>query len=356
MVSSACEIFPARLATFGLRTHHLHMRLRIVLVLVLLTASAAWADIVYDVRVALSRNNFSAAESELNSYRSQKGVDPLYLEAYSWLGRAALDQGQNEKAADYAKDTKAQALELLKTRPLDAEPHLPLALGAALEVQAQVLVARGQRTQAITLLQSALRTYGNTSIHDRLQKNLNLLSFQGKLAPGFEVGSSTGWKPAVAQLKGSPVLLFFWAHWCADCKAEAPIITQLRSEFASKGLQVIGPTRFYGYTAQIEHATPMDELQYIDAVRHRFYSGLLDMPVPISKSNFDTYGASTTPTLVLLDRAGKVAWYHPGAVPYAELRGEIEKVARWGCSRISRWMAPTRINCAGGSASRSAAQ
>ena len=38
-----------------------------------------------------------------------------------------------------------------------------------------------------------------------------------------------------------------------------------------------------------------DELRYIDAVRHRFYAGLLDMPVPISKYNFDTYGASTTP-------------------------------------------------------------
>jgi thiol-disulfide isomerase/thioredoxin len=122
------------------------------------------------------------------------------------------------------------------------------------------------------------------------------------------------------------VLLFFWAHWCGDCKAEAPIITQLRSEFAPKGLAVIGPTRLYGYTAQIEHASPSDELMYIDAVRHRFYSGLLDVPVPISTYNFDVYGASTTPTLVLLDRAGKVAWYHPGAVPYNELRAEIEKV------------------------------
>ena len=302
------------------------MRFRIVLVSVLLTA-AAWAGIVENVRVALARNSFSGAESALDSYRGQLGVTPEYLEAYSWLGRAALDQGQYDQAVAYAKQAKTLALEQLKQRPLDAEPHLPIALGAALEVQSQVLAARGQRTQAISLLQAALRTYGNTSIHDRIAKNLNLLSLQGKAAPALKSEQSMGGK-LPARLTGSPVLLFFWAHWCADCKAEAPIITQLRSEFAAKGLQVIGPTRMYGYTAQIEHASAMDEMQYIDAVRHRFYSGLLDMPVPVSKYNFDTYGASTTPTLVLLDRAGKVAMYHPGAMAYAELRAEIEKVAR----------------------------
>ena len=302
------------------------MRLRILLVSVLLTAFA-WAGIVDDVRIALAQNNFSAAESVLNSYRNQQGVTAEYLEAYSWMGRAALDQGQYDQAAAYAKQTKALVLEQLKQRSLDTDPHLAMALGAALEVQSQVLAERGQRTQAVALLQAALRTYGNTSIHDRLQKNLNLLSFQGRLAPVLKSDEYLGAK-LPAQLKGSPVLLFFWAHWCADCKAEAPIITQLRTEFSGKGLQVIGPTRLYGYTAQIEHASASDELRYIDAVRHRFYAGLLDMPVPISKYNFDTYGASTTPTLVLLDRAGKVAMYHPGALPYGQLRAEIEKVVR----------------------------
>jgi thiol-disulfide isomerase/thioredoxin len=302
------------------------MRLRSLLLSVLLTAPA-WAGIVDDVRLALAQNNFSAAESALNSYRSQQGVTSEYLEAYSWMGRAALDQRQYDQAAAYAKQTKAMVLEQLKQRSLDADAHLPIALGAAFEVQSQVLAGRGQRTQAVELLQAALRTYGNTSIHDRLQKNLNLLSLQGKPAPVLKAEESLGAKlPAAAQLKGSPVLLFFWAHWCADCKAEAPIITQLRSEFAGKGLQVIGPTRRYGYTAQIEHASASDELQYIDAVRHRFYAGLLDMPVPVSTYNFDTYGASTTPTLVLLDRGGKVAMYHPGALPYDQLRAEIEKV------------------------------
>jgi thiol-disulfide isomerase/thioredoxin len=176
-------------------------------------------------------------------------------------------------------------------------------------------------------LQTALRTYGSTSIRARLQKNLNLLSFEGKPAPALREEQFLGSKPpALAQLKGFPVLLFFWAHWCVDCKAEAPIITQLRTEFAPKGLTVVGPTRLYGYTAQVENASASDELAYIDVVRHRFYAGLLDMPVPISKYNFDVYGASTTPTLVLLDRSGKVAMYHPGALPYDQLKAEIEKV------------------------------
>jgi thiol-disulfide isomerase/thioredoxin len=303
------------------------MRLQFLFAWILLAASTASAGIVENVRFLLAQNNFAAAESQLDSYRSQRGVDGEYLDAYSWLARAAMDAGQYDQAAAYAKQTKTLAVDELKKRPLDAEPHLPLALGAALEVQSQVLEARGQRTQAVALLQAALRTYGTTSIRDRIQKNLNLLSFQGKVAPALKEDQFLGAAlPAAAQLKGSPVLLFFWAHWCGDCKAEAPIITQLRSEFAQKGLKVIGPTRFYGYTAQVEHASQSDELRYIDAVRHRFYGGLLDMPVPISKYNFETYGASTTPTLVLLDRAGKVAWYHPGALPYDQLKSEIEKV------------------------------
>jgi thiol-disulfide isomerase/thioredoxin len=302
------------------------MRWHSLSVILALVISAS-AGIVEDVRGSLAQNSFSTAESELKAYRAQNGVTPEYAEAYSWLARAALAGRNYEQSEAYAKDTKALVAELLKQRSLDAEPHLPIALGAAIEVQAQTLADQGKHAQAIATLQTALRTYGNTSIRARLQKNLNLLSFEGHPAPAIRAEQFLGSKPAaLAQLKGSPVLLFFWAHWCGDCKAEAPIITQLRSEFAPKGLAVIGPTRLYGYTAQIEHASPSDELAYIDAVRHRFYGGLLDMPVPISKYDFDVYGASTTPTLVLLDRAGKVAMYHPGALPYDQLRAEIEKV------------------------------
>ena len=302
------------------------MRTRVFLIAFLLTA-AAWAGIVEDVRSALNDNSFVTAQMLLKTYRAKNGVTPEYIEAYSWQARAALSNQDYDQADKFAKETEELAADRLKTHKLDEETHLPLALGAALEVESQVLVGRKQQPQAVALLKNALQKYGSTSIEERLQKNLNLIALDGKPAPALKFDEFLGAKPAsLLQLKGSPVLLFFWAHWCGDCKAEAPIITQLRSEFAPKGLTVVGPTRLYGYTAQVEHADPKDELAYIDAVRKRFYGGLLDMSVPISKHNFDVYGASTTPTLVLLDREGRVAMYHPGALSYDDLKAQIEKV------------------------------
>ena len=157
--------------------------------------TSASAGIVEDVIGALNRNSFQAADSDLRAYRAQNGVTPEYIEAYSWMARAALIARDYDQAAAYAKETKTLALEQLKRRPLDAEPHLATALGAAIEVQAQTLVARGQRAQAITLLQAAVQTYRNTSVQARLRKNLNLLSFEGRPAPALRTEEFLGSKP-----------------------------------------------------------------------------------------------------------------------------------------------------------------
>jgi thiol-disulfide isomerase/thioredoxin len=246
------------------------------------------------------------------------------------MGRGAAAIGQWDKATAYATETRTSCEQQLTKRKLDAEPHLALALGAAYEVLAQSLDARGQHAQAVSLLRTALTRYGNTSIQARLKKNLNLLVLVGQPAPPLQEAQYLGPKPpTLASLKGSPVLLFFWAHWCVDCKAEVPVITRLRQEFSRDGLVVIGPTKLYGYAAQGADATPGVERSYIESVRDRYYASLQDMPVPLSKQNFDAYGASTTPTLVVLNRAGQVEMYHPGALSYGELRAALEKaVAR----------------------------
>jgi thiol-disulfide isomerase/thioredoxin len=298
-----------------------------LLAIVVVLSSLSFAGITDDVLQALERNNVSAAESELQSYRTKQGVTPDYLEALSWMARASLASRQLDRADAYARQTESLSRQLLAKRRLDAEPHLPIALGAAIEVQTQVLATRGETAQAVALLRRSVVTYRNTSIRARLQKNLNVLALTGQPAPPLKIDSYLGPKPvALSQLNGSPVLLFFWAHWCADCKAEGPVIAQLSSEFGSRGLMLVAPTQLYGYAAQGEDAQPKDELPYIEKVWQRFYPALQGVPVPVSKENFNLYGASTTPTLVLLDRSGRVALYHPGAMPYEELRASIEKV------------------------------
>ncbi len=299
----------------------------VIFLSLLFCSSVSYADIVDEVRGALAQGNFTVADQELQEYRAHHSITPEYLEALSWLARACAMNNQMGAAEAYARQTERFARELLAQRALDAEPHLPIALGAAIEVQAQVLVAAGHPAQAAALLKRNLAEFAKTSMGSRLQKNLNVLGMTGKPAPVLQLSEYLGSKPvALSQVKGSPVLLFFWAHWCADCKAEGPIITQLRSEFGPKGLIVMAPTQRYGYAAGGQDATPQAELNYIEQVWKHYYAGLENIPVPVSKTNFNVYGASTTPTLVLVDRAGRVALYHPGAMRYDELRGAIEKV------------------------------
>ncbi len=292
-----------------------------------LIAVSGFAALVTDVKTAISSGNFPLAEAMLQSYRTQRGVTPEFLEALSWLARGNLMTRQFDKADAIAKETEKLAGQSLAARPLDAEPHLPLALGAAIEVEAQVLTANGDRAGALALLHKDLLQFRDTSIRTRIQKNINLLTLEGRAAPALEEREFLGAKPSpLLSLRGKPVLLFFWAHWCPDCKQEEHILAQIAREYTPKGLAMIAPTQRYGYVANGDEAGPADELKYIERIRHQYYADLLSVPAPVSEANFRNYGASTTPTLVLIDRHGIVRLYHPGAMTLDELRAALNRV------------------------------
>ncbi len=91
------------------------------LAILLLLSSVAFADIVDDVRTALAQRNSAAADSELQTYRAQHGVDASYLEALSWTARAALDANELEQADSAAKQTETLARQLLHK----SDPSMP---------------------------------------------------------------------------------------------------------------------------------------------------------------------------------------------------------------------------------------
>lgn len=285
----------------------------------------AQAALVADVRRALAEKDWARAQALIETYRRQNGITPEMLEAYSWLGRAALAEKRYDDAERYAQDTKKRVLVLLPSKPLNEDKNLPIALGAAIEVQAHVLAARGERDQAVDYLKRELSTYRENSIlATRTQKNLHLLSLEGKPAPELDVSDSLSGKAAsLERLKGKPVLLFLWAHWCPDCKQQAAVLTRLREEYGSKGLVILAPTQLYGYAQRGRDVGPDEERKHISSVFEQHYSGLAGIAVPVSESNFRNYGVSTTPTLVLVDRKGIVTLYHPGKMTYEELQPKV---------------------------------
>ncbi|MBI4891921.1 MAG: TlpA family protein disulfide reductase [Acidobacteria bacterium] len=280
--------------------------------------TAQQTSVVRDVRLALGKSDFAAAQQALDTAKKEGGVTPRWLEAHSWMGRGYLAAKKLNEADKSAAETRAMALTMLKGRKLDDDKALPTALGASIEVQAQVLEARGQRSEAVAFLQEEVKRWQGTSIVARLQKNLHLISLVGKPAPALAMKEYLGQAPpSLASLKGKKVLLFFWAHWCGDCKAMAPTVARLKQEFPQ--LVVIGPTQPYGYVARGEEATRDVEIRYIDEIRKKFYSAIDGLLVPVSEENFRQWGASTTPTVAVIDAAGIVRLYHPGQMSYEEL-------------------------------------
>ena len=49
----------------------------------------------------------------------------------------------------------------------------------------------------------------------------------GSMAPDFEIADKSGKKWSLSQLRGKPVLLNFWATWCAPCVEEMPSLENL---------------------------------------------------------------------------------------------------------------------------------
>ena len=283
--------------------------------------------IVQLVRDAIAENDYKKAEKLVIDDMAANGTTPIAIEAFSWLGRGLVAAKRYDEAMTYAARTYEIVEEQLKTRKLDDEARLPIALGAAIEVQALALAGQGKRSEAIMTLQRELEQFKDTSIVMRLNKNMNLLSLEGQ--PAFPIESSEwlGPKTSLAALKGKPVVLFLWAHWCGDCKKQGPILDALIQKYKSSGITVVAPTQRFGYVERRKPAGPAEELAYIERNRDEFYPWMKTVSVPVSDDLYLKYGVSTTPTYVMIDRDGKVSTYLPGQPTAEQLEPLIKKIA-----------------------------
>jgi len=105
-------------------------------------------------------------------------------------------------------------------------------------------------------------------------------------------------------------LLDFWATWCGPCRRELPTVAKLHKELATKGLAVVA----------VNVGEPAETVNAFLKKNNYALPVWLDVNTEVSAK----YGASSIPTLVVIDKAGTVSAYKVGVHDEAALRGLIE--------------------------------
>jgi cytochrome c biogenesis protein CcmG/thiol:disulfide interchange protein DsbE len=114
----------------------------------------------------------------------------------------------------------------------------------------------------------------------------------GDRAPNFEAELLDGdGSLALADLRGKPVFVNFWASWCGPCLDEAPILKRAWDEYGDE-VQFVG--------IDIRDARS-DALEFVDA-HHLGYPHLWDEGLKI----YESYGLSGQPESFFIDQDGIV--------------------------------------------------
>lgn len=115
----------------------------------------------------------------------------------------------------------------------------------------------------------------------------------------------------LSDFRGQVVLLDFWATWCGPCRYTLPNLARWQTEFKSKGLVILGVTKYYGH-GDGKALKPAEELVYLREFRKR---NRLPYGFVVSDSDVNefNYGVSSIPTSFLIDRKGVVRYISLGA-------------------------------------------
>jgi cytochrome c biogenesis protein CcmG, thiol:disulfide interchange protein DsbE len=137
----------------------------------------------------------------------------------------------------------------------------------------------------------------------------------GHAAPDFTItllNAQTGQKLHLADLKGRPVVLNFWASWCVPCQDEAPILEAGAKQYAGQGVVFVG-------VAYEDVAS--DSVQFLQQHNITYLVGP-DKSGAIAIS----YGVPSVPETVFINRQGIVVDKFGGALSQNMLDQRVAKI------------------------------
>ncbi len=114
---------------------------------------------------------------------------------------------------------------------------------------------------------------------------------------------------SLAEVKGSALMIEFWATWCGPCRAQLPHLNELHAKFAERGLVVLGVSN--EPEAKVKPFLEQNGMKY---------------PIAIDTTGAATkaYGVKGIPHAFLIDKDGNVAWSgHPATIREADIEAAL---------------------------------
>jgi thiol-disulfide isomerase/thioredoxin len=141
----------------------------------------------------------------------------------------------------------------------------------------------------------------------------------GHRYPAGDVSGTTlaGGHLSLASLRGKVVVVNFWASWCKPCREEAPGFNQVARDDASKGVAFLG----------IDDRDQQAAARTFERTHHVPYQSLFDSNGLLALQ-FPHAAPASTPTTIVIDRAGDIAAKVSGELDYTHLNSLVNAVLR----------------------------
>lgn len=135
----------------------------------------------------------------------------------------------------------------------------------------------------------------------------------GEVAPDFSLISATGEPLTLSDFQGQPVIVNFWATWCAPCRFEMPELQEAVEAYAGDNLALLAVNREEEAETIIDF---FDELSADEGIDFTFPS-LLDDRAEVAEA----YGVFNMPTTYFINAEGVVTAVHRGPVVRSQIDG-----------------------------------
>jgi peroxiredoxin len=130
-------------------------------------------------------------------------------------------------------------------------------------------------------------------------------------APDFQLETLEGSTIQLADLRGRPVLINFWATWCGPCQQEMPLIEQYYQKYQTD-LVVLA----------INNDEPEPDVQTFVTKLDLTFPVLLDPGMKVE----DQYRVRAFPTTFFIDKGGTIRYQHIGILNEGQLVQYLAKL------------------------------